>query len=118
LFSPRRQNRVSVAVANTPNRSLFREVNERIRDVNTAFHVEPSTYELICECHRCDCMTRIDVPREVYETVRTTPGRFLVASGHEHGDRLVAGAEAFSIVTFEREPSLEPLTATAAAEPA
>ena len=35
----------------------------------------------------------------MYETVRTIAGRYLVVSGHEHDDRLVLGAAAYSVVT-------------------
>jgi hypothetical protein len=73
-------------------------VNERIRDVNEAFSLGPVTYELVCECDACECMARVDVPRDVYEKVRITPERFLVVAGHEHGDRLVAGSGAYSVV--------------------
>jgi hypothetical protein len=73
-------------------------VNERIRDVNEAFSLSPATYELVCECDVRSCMSRVDVPREVYEKVRVSQGRFLVVAGHEHDDRLVAGTEAYSVV--------------------
>jgi hypothetical protein len=43
-------------------------------------------------------MTRVDVPREVYEKVRVSPNRHLVVAGHEHGDRLVVGGDAYSVV--------------------
>jgi hypothetical protein len=45
----------------------------------------------------------------VYETVRTTPGRYLVVSGHEHEDRLVLGAAAYSVVTVAGD--FEPVAA-------
>ncbi|HSB38791.1 MAG TPA: hypothetical protein VLD13_06860 [Gaiellaceae bacterium] len=43
-------------------------------------------------------MTRVDVPREVYEKVRLSTDRFLVVAGHERGDRLVAGTGSYSVV--------------------
>jgi hypothetical protein len=82
----------------TPNRSLFREVNERIRDVNETFSLRSGSYELVCECDACSCMTRVDVPRDVYETVRLSADRFLVIAGHEHEDRVVDGTDAYSVV--------------------
>ena len=78
-------------------------MNERIRDVNEAFSLGPATYELVCECDSCGCMARVDVPRDVYEKVRVTPGRFLVVAGHEHDDRLVAGSGAYSVVVAVTE---------------
>ncbi|MDX6413383.1 MAG: hypothetical protein QOH23_793 [Gaiellaceae bacterium] len=84
-------------------------MNERIRDVNEAFSLGPATYELVCECDTCDCMTRMDVPREVYEKVRVSPDRFLVVAGHEHADRLVAGSDAYSVVAAAA--AVEPVSA-------
>lgn len=52
----------------------------------------------MCECDACACMTRVDVPREVYEKVRLSTDRFLVVAGHERGDRLVAGTGSYSVV--------------------
>ncbi len=93
------------------NRSLFREVNERIREVNEAFGLGPSSYELICECAHGDCMQRLQIPGEVYEKVRATADRYLVAAGHEREDRIVAGAGDYSVVTGGAEPPLQALPA-------
>ena len=87
--------------ASAPNRFLFREVNERIRDVNEAFSLGAAFYELVCECDACSCTSHLNVPREVYERVRLDPDRFLVIAGHEHDDRLVAGADGYSVVALE-----------------
>jgi hypothetical protein len=87
----------------TPNRTLFREVNERIRDVNETFSLSSGSYELVCECDACSCMTRVDVPRDVYETVRMSADRFLVIAGHEHGGVLVDGTEVYSVVAHPVE---------------
>ncbi|MDQ2911197.1 MAG: hypothetical protein M3R39_09315 [Actinomycetota bacterium] len=96
----------------TQNRSLFREVNERIREVNEAFGLGPSSYELVCECAHCDCMQRLQIPGEVYEKVRATADRYLVAPGHERGDRIVTGAGDYSVVTVVAEPPRQALPAT------
>jgi len=63
-------------------RSLFREVNERIRGIHVEFSVASDRLEVLCECGRADCLRRVEVPARVYETVRTTPG-YLVSRGHE-----------------------------------
>jgi hypothetical protein len=81
------------------NRSLFREVNERIREVNAAFGLGPSSYELVCECSHNDCMERLEIPGEVYEQVRVTADRYLVAAGHERADRVVVGADEYRVIT-------------------
>jgi hypothetical protein len=87
-------------------------VNERIRDVNDAFGFGPSTYELVCECAHCDCMERLHVPGEVYETVRLTADRYLVAAGHERDDRIVAGAGPYSVVKVRADARAQALPAT------
>jgi hypothetical protein len=78
-------------------------VNERIRDVNEAFGLGPNSYELVCECAHCDCMARLQVPGDVYEKVRATADRYVVAAGHERNDRIVVGAGDYSIVTVYTE---------------
>jgi hypothetical protein len=90
--------------ARTPNRSLFREVNERIRDAIDAFGLRPATYELVCECDACTCMAPVAVPQDVYEKVRLSPSRFLVLAGHENDDWLVAGTGGYSVVAAEPQP--------------
>jgi hypothetical protein len=62
---------------------------------------------------RPDCMRRLVVPAEVYETVRTTEDRFLVASGHEGSDRILVGTERYSVVAAADIAPAEALPATA-----
>lgn len=64
------------------NEVLFREVNERIEDLNETFGVRPSAMTVVCECGDPQCLERIDVPIDEYETVRADPTHFLVAPGH------------------------------------
>jgi hypothetical protein len=73
-------------------------VNERIRDVNAAFGLGPSSYELVCECAHGNCMKRLEIPGEVYEKIRATADRYLVAAGHERDDRVVAGADEYRVI--------------------
>jgi hypothetical protein len=62
--------------------SLYRAVNERIREVNAAFAVFADNVEVFCECGGRDCLERVEVPAEVYEDVLSGP-RSLVKAGHE-----------------------------------
>jgi hypothetical protein len=64
-------------------RSLFREVNERIRGINAEFDVLGESYEVLCECGLDGCVERVEVPARVFEEVRTDGARFLVTRGHE-----------------------------------
>lgn len=83
----------------TQNEALFREVNERVRDV--AHQLGPSVpYEFLCECANTDCTFRIEVPLQVYETVRADPRQFVVRPLHytPEIEDLVAENDAYWIV--------------------
>lgn len=64
------------------NESLFREVNERIADVNEDLAVEEQT-EFLCECGREECLETVRLSRQEYERVRGEGDRFVVKPGHE-----------------------------------
>ena len=64
------------------NESLFREVNERIAQVNEDFEVEGQA-EFLCECGREDCLDTVRLSREEYERVRGEGERFVLRPGHE-----------------------------------
>jgi len=64
------------------NESLFREVNERIAELNQAFEVEGRS-EFLCECTREECKEPISISIEEYEIVRAASTRFFVVPGHE-----------------------------------
>ena len=52
------------------NETLFREVNERIKDLALAQTDEDSTYEFLCECSNVDCDLRLSLPLSTYEQAR------------------------------------------------
>jgi hypothetical protein len=64
------------------NESLFREVNERISEVNQTFQVEGRS-EFLCECRREECKEPISISIDEYEAVRRASTRFFVLPGHE-----------------------------------
>ena len=64
------------------NESLFREVNERIAELNQTFEVEGRS-EFLCECGREECKEPISISIDEYENVRNVPTRFFVLPGHE-----------------------------------
>jgi hypothetical protein len=72
------------------NEALFREVNERIADLETnRGGYDPDDSLLIgfvCECPREDCSETLEVTRRQYEAVRDNSRRFLVLPAHEDGD--------------------------------
>lgn len=92
----------------TKKRPLFREVNERIRQVSFSFGPESRGNEiLLCECSRPDCDVRLEVPPDVYDVVRSEGHRYVVAPGHEEPDaeEVVAGAPTYVVVAMRPEPA-------------
>jgi hypothetical protein len=67
------------------NESLYRSVNERIKQLNAALgEVTPDgdSHEWLCECADTDCIVRISATLDEYEGVRESPRTFMVAPRH------------------------------------
>jgi hypothetical protein len=81
------------------NEWLFREVNERIAEVNDKFEVEGET-EFLCECGQQTCLETLLLTRAQYEAVRGKGRRFVVVPGHEDGrvERVVERESGFLVV--------------------
>ncbi len=89
------------------NEALFRELNERVREVEetlTAGGVaEPSDFsEVFCECGLDDCTAKIRLSTGEYERVRANPLHFAIVPGHEIDgiERVIATNDRF--VTVEK----------------
>ena len=81
------------------NEALFREVNERVRDVTYAF--ETSEADLVCECGDPTCLAPIaGVRLDEYEAVRRAPARFILRVGHDDPrvERVVEETDRFIVV--------------------
>jgi hypothetical protein len=68
------------------NQVLFREVNERLRELNQAFAPPLPVADLVCECSNAECTERIGLTVEEYELLRADPTHFAVCPGHENPD--------------------------------
>ena len=72
------------------NEALFREVNERIVELETGLggydRDDSLLIGFVCECPREDCGELLEVTRGQYEAVRDNGRRFLVLPGHEDSD--------------------------------
>lgn len=68
------------------NEAVFREVNERIQDVASAFDITSEPLDLICECGDASCVARISLTRPEYEHVRSDSHLFAVSPGHVASD--------------------------------
>ena len=75
-------------------RALFREVNERMRDIHDGFGVKVDVYALLCECGRDGCISRVEVPVSVYEELRLEDNAYVVVAGHEPADGAHSNDEA------------------------
>jgi len=66
------------------NHVLFREVNERVKELNEGFSLVVPLGEWICECANDACVERITLSANEYEAVRRDQARFFVAPNSEH----------------------------------
>ncbi len=65
------------------SQSFFRDVNERIEQINVADGVPASeTWEFLCECADRGCVATISLTQDEYEAVRRVPTHFVVKRGH------------------------------------
>jgi hypothetical protein len=81
------------------NESLFREVNERIKQVNIGLAtVEKSDF--LCECGDEACTEPISLTMSEYEAVRADPTHFAVVPGHVAADieHVISGNERYAVV--------------------
>lgn len=77
--TPEPQDRASRAAR---NQSLFRDVNERVREINGGLDSPRSLDEWLCECADNGCTARIALTIQEYERVRDDPTHFIVAPDH------------------------------------
>lgn len=83
------------------NEAVFREVNERLRQLNVAFTAVTDTMYLVCECADTSCTAHISMSPEAYEALRAEPTHFVVVRGHAAGDdseRIVERTQEYDIV--------------------
>ncbi len=66
------------------NQSLFREINERVKQLNEGFSMVLPLGEWICECADDTCVERIELTAAAYETVRNDGTHFVVAPNDQH----------------------------------
>jgi hypothetical protein len=65
------------------NEALFREINERVRELAATHGEDEHVYTFFCECSNTDCTLQVELTTAAYETVRADPTRFVVAVGHQ-----------------------------------
>jgi predicted amidohydrolase len=63
------------------NGALFREVNERLRELSKGS--QGASMRFVCECSNEDCTLTITMNHDEYESVRAHSTFFVIATGHE-----------------------------------
>lgn len=64
------------------NEAIFRQVNERVSELNRSFSLVLERGDYLCECGNEDCVERIALTADEYERVRSEPTQFVVKPGH------------------------------------
>lgn len=62
---------------------MFREINERLRELGEGFSLVAEVAEFVCECADTTCTSRIRMTLAEYEEIRSDAKRFFVVGGHE-----------------------------------
>jgi hypothetical protein len=86
------------------NEVVFREVNERLRDLGESFSLVGELAEFVCECGDSGCTDRVQMPISDYERIRSNPKWFLVVKGHEELDYEVVIEQKNGYVVVEKLP--------------
>jgi hypothetical protein len=82
------------------NEVVFREVNERLRELGESFSLVSEVAEFVCECANTSCTDRIQLTLPEYEHVRSDPKWFVTVPGHEvlEYERVIEQTDSYSIV--------------------
>jgi hypothetical protein len=82
------------------NEVVFREVNERLRELGEGFSLVSEEAQFVCECGNSACAERIQMSIGEYEAIRSDPKRFFVIKGHEtlEFEKIVEEREGYLIV--------------------
>ena len=64
------------------NQSLFRAVNEKLRELNETFSEVSPTHAIACECADVSCVEKVYVSTREYLAVREHPRQFVVLRDH------------------------------------
>jgi hypothetical protein len=81
------------------NEALFRQVNERIEEINEELG-DGGDSDFLCECGNDDCTAPIRLTLAEYEEVRRNPTHFAIARGHDVIDveRVISETDRFAVV--------------------
>jgi hypothetical protein len=85
------------------NEALFRQVNERIEEVNESLGADEPT-DFLCECGDENCTAPVSLTLAEYKAIRSNPTHFVIAPGHDTIDveHVIEENERFSVVEKDR----------------
>jgi hypothetical protein len=64
------------------NETLFRSVNEELKDLAASFQHVSNESPYTCECSDSECIERLWLSMDEYEAIRAVPNHFAVLPGH------------------------------------
>ena len=65
---------------------MFRQVNERLKEIGESFSLVAEQSDFVCECGNASCAEPIRMTLADYERLRSEPTWFAVRPGHEVRD--------------------------------
>ena len=90
------------AARRAKNEKLFREVNEKLRELNAEFEkFTGGTAGFICECDNINCNSAVSVSADDYARIRDNRDWFIVKRGHQAPselERVVENARDYIVV--------------------
>ena len=88
------------------NEALFRDVNERVKEIDRAHGVPAgdNTWDFLCECGNAGCTEHVSLTLAEYERARSDPTLFAVLPGHEIPEVEVAVEETDRYVLAKKRP--------------
>jgi hypothetical protein len=93
------------------NESRFRDVNEALERRSLRVPSSDLTFEILCECDVETCTETLTVTYLAYESVRSEPTMFIVASGHADPaiERVVSRTALYDVVEKRGDAALSAL---------
>ena len=94
---------MTAEVRELQNRSLRREVNERIAELIDGFHASEAgetAMTVFCECGSEECMAPIETTLAEYQAVRAGPTRWVISSAHidMSADSIIARRNGYALI--------------------
>ena len=96
------------------NEALFRQINERLKELGESFSLVAEQSEFVCECGDATCAEPLQMTLAEYERVRANPEWFAIRPGHEIPDVETVVETHRGYVVVEKDPG--PGAAVAEAE--